>query len=161
MLSHVFEVWHHKAIILPFSVIFWLTLPLNTLKCWYNAIISQDKSERDIGFPCVAPVAVCRLIFIFPYENLVIHQLPVIQKDVPNYLEFWDQSWTIDSSPTLCDAKVEGERKFTTTCHLFMDLSRKFKTNRQAKFIRLFSLQSYLLISLFVCPLVILFWVNS
>ena len=74
--------------------------------CWYNAIISQDKSEREIWFPFVAPVAVSRIIFSFQYEKLVIQQLPVIRKDISNHWEFYDQSWTIDKSPTLCDAKV-------------------------------------------------------
>ena len=58
------------------------------LICWYNAIISHDKSESDIGFPCVSSVAVCRNHIQSTVWNLVIQHLQVHRKDVTNYGNF-------------------------------------------------------------------------
>ena len=65
----------------------------------------QDKSDSEIGFPCVFAVVVCRNHIQFPREIRSFIICNRHGQDVLKFWEFYDQSWTIDKSPPC--AKVE------------------------------------------------------
>ena len=59
-----------------------------------------------LGFPVSSRLPDAEIIFSLPWKIWSFSICKFHGQDVSNYWEFYDQSWTIDKSPTLCDAKV-------------------------------------------------------
>ena len=70
--------------------------------CRYNTIISQDKSWAQNWVPSV--FLGCRMPKSYSVlrVNLVIHHWQASGSRRLTFWEFYDQSWTMDKSPTLC-----------------------------------------------------------